>query len=50
MATATITRPTNLLELRESGWVSKLVKREIYDNFMRRVVARRGAVSRHHRL
>ena len=35
MATATITRPANLLELRESGWVSKSVKREIYDNFMR---------------
>ena len=35
MATATITRPANLLELRESGWVSKPVKREIYDNFMR---------------
>lgn len=31
---ATITRPTNLRELRESGWVSKPVKREIYDNFM----------------
>ena len=34
MAMATITRPANLLELRESGWVSKPVKREIYDNFM----------------
>jgi magnesium chelatase subunit I len=31
---ATVTRPANLLELRESGWVSKAVKREIYDNFM----------------
>lgn len=28
------TRPTNLAELRESGWVSKTVKREIYDNFI----------------
>ena len=32
---ATITRATNLRELRESGWVSKPVKREIHDNFMR---------------
>ncbi len=31
----TTTRPTNLIELRESGWVSKPVKQEIYDNFMR---------------
>ena len=28
-------KPTNLRELRESGWVSKTVKREIYDNFLR---------------
>ena len=28
------TRPTNLLELRESGWQSKSVKQEIYDNFL----------------
>ncbi len=34
MATRT-TKPATLLELRESGWVSKPVKREIYDNFMR---------------
>ncbi len=27
-------RPTNLAELRESGWQSKTVKREIYDNLM----------------
>ncbi len=27
-------KPTNLAELRRSGWVSKPVKREIYDNFM----------------
>jgi magnesium chelatase subunit I len=32
---STTTRPTNLIELRESGWVSKPVKQEIYDNFMR---------------
>jgi magnesium chelatase subunit I len=32
---STITRPTNLAELRASGWVSKSVKREIYDNFLR---------------
>jgi magnesium chelatase subunit I len=31
---ATTSRPSNLRELRESGWVSKPVKREIYDNFM----------------
>src|ERR1700730_6841026 len=29
------TRPTNLKELRESGWVSKTVKQEIRDNFLR---------------
>ena len=32
---ATLTKATNLRELRESGWVSRPVKREIYDNFMR---------------
>ncbi len=31
---STATKPSNLRELRESGWVSKSVKREIYDNFM----------------
>lgn len=31
---ATESRPSTLRELRESGWVSKPVKREIYDNFM----------------
>jgi magnesium chelatase subunit I len=31
----TMTRPATLRALRESGWVSKPVKREIYDNFMR---------------
>lgn len=30
-------RPRNLKELRESGWQSKSVKREIYDNFIRRL-------------
>ncbi len=35
--TGTITkrRPTTLEQLRESGWVSKPIKREIHDNFMR---------------
>src|SRR5947207_13581752 len=28
-------RPTNLKELRESGWKSKTVKQEIRDNFLR---------------
>jgi magnesium chelatase subunit I len=28
-------RPTNLKELRQSGWVSKTVKQEIRDNFLR---------------
>lgn len=27
-------RPTNLRELRESGWVSKTIKQEIHDNFL----------------
>jgi magnesium chelatase subunit I len=30
-----IAKPANLRELRESGWNSKPVKREIYDNFLR---------------
>jgi len=29
-----VTKPATLRELRESGWVSRPVKREIYDNFM----------------
>lgn len=29
-----VTRPTNLRQLRDSGWKSKTVKREIYDNFV----------------
>ena len=32
---ATITKAANLRELRSSGWVSRPVKREIYDNFIR---------------
>jgi magnesium chelatase subunit I len=31
-------KPANLKELRASGWVSKSVKREIHDNFMRRIL------------
>jgi len=36
---AVSTKPSNLKELRQSGWVSKPVKREIYDNFIRRLAA-----------
>src|SRR5579863_4366268 len=36
MVTSSV-RPANLRELRESGWISKSVKREIYDNFMARL-------------
>jgi len=32
--TATSARPTNLEQLRDTGWQSKTVKREIYDNFI----------------
>ena len=35
VATMIETRPATLRELRESGWRSKPVKREIYDNFIR---------------
>ncbi len=28
-------RPANLKALRDSGWQSKSVKREVYDNFLR---------------
>jgi magnesium chelatase subunit I len=31
---ATMTKPTTLRELRETGWRSRPVKREIYENFM----------------
>ncbi len=34
MVTISKSRPTTLKELRESGWVSRSVKREIHDNFM----------------
>ncbi len=33
------TKPSTLRELRDSGWTSKPVKREIYDNFMRMLAA-----------
>ncbi|MCA9175856.1 MAG: magnesium chelatase, partial [Planctomycetales bacterium] len=33
------TRPTTLRELRDSGWQSKSVKREIHDNFLRRLAS-----------
>lgn len=32
---STATKPTNLRDLRESGWVSKTVKQELRDNFLR---------------
>jgi magnesium chelatase subunit I len=32
-------RPTNLRELRDSGWVSKSVKQEVRDNFLRMLAA-----------
>jgi magnesium chelatase subunit I len=35
MSTTTSTRPTNLADLKSSGWVSKSVKQEIHDNFLR---------------
>jgi magnesium chelatase subunit I len=35
MATTTRTKPANLRELRESGWVSRTVKQEIHENFLR---------------
>lgn len=38
-ATATSTRPTNLAQLRESGWQSKTVKQEILANFTRKLAA-----------
>jgi magnesium chelatase subunit I len=34
MTTETLTRPTTLKELRDSGWQSKSVKRELHDNFV----------------
>jgi len=38
MATVS-TKPINLHELRQSGWVSRPVKREIYENFLRMLAA-----------
>ena len=38
MTTAT-TKPTNLQELCDSGWVSKTVKQEIHDNFLAQLSA-----------
>ncbi len=35
----TYVRPATLRELRESGWVSKSVKQEIHDNFLRMLTA-----------
>ena len=32
-------RPTNLRELRDSGWASKSVKQEVRDNFLRMLAA-----------
>ena len=43
-------RPRTLAQLRAAGWVSKTVKQEIHDNFLRKLAVRRRAVSRHHRL
>ena len=36
---STDTRPQNLRQLRDSGWVSKTVKQEIHDNFLARLAA-----------
>src|SRR6478735_3913190 len=33
-------RPTNLQELRDSGWVSKTVKQELKDNFLKALAAK----------
>ena len=33
------TRPSNLQELRDSGWVSKTVKQELHDNFLRQLAS-----------
>ena len=39
METTTLTRPTNLKQLLDSGWKSKSVKQEIRDNFLRKLAA-----------
>lgn len=36
---ASAPRPANLRQLRESGWVSRPIKREIHDNFLRELAA-----------
>lgn len=37
--TSILTRPNNLRDLRESGWVSKSIKQEIHDNFLSALAA-----------
>ena len=37
MSITTKTKPTNLMELYDSGWVSKTVRQEIRDNFLRKL-------------
>jgi magnesium chelatase subunit I len=37
--------PTNLAKLRKSGWESKTVKQEIYDNFLKQLAATAGQKS-----
>lgn len=37
MSQSQVARPTTLAELRQSGWVSKSVKQELYDNFIRQL-------------
>jgi magnesium chelatase subunit I len=39
MALSLSTRPSNLSELRDSGWTSKSVKQEIHDNFLAKLQA-----------
>src|SRR4051812_4089673 len=39
MALSLSTRPSNLSELRDSGWTSKTVKQEIHDNFLAKLQA-----------
>ena len=38
--TSPISLPTTLCELRQAGWVSKPVKREMHDNFVRMLAGR----------
>ena len=39
MTATLVDLPSTLAELRESGWESKTVKQEIYDNFLRQLQA-----------